>query len=128
MFGVFGADVSTVVMMCILAVLIGIVIGGLLILMTGLADDPIGVYVFTLAALVIGGFGCTYIISQPDGYVGEAKYIENTVRYEGGSGSAVPIVEVEGKGRFPVDGSGIVSYEIGDMIPVECYFDSCKVK
>lgn len=127
MFGAFGADVFMVVVMCILVVMIGISLAGLLTLALGL-DDPIGAYLFTMTALVIGGFGCAYIISQPDGYVGEAKYVENTVRYEGGSGSAVPIVEVEGKGRFPVNGSGIVSYEIGDMVPVECYYDSCKVR
>lgn len=128
MFGVFGADVFMVVVMCIAAVLVGVVIGGILILMTGLADHPIEGYVFAMTVIVVGGLGCTYAISQPDGYVGEAKYVENTVNYEGGSGSAVPIVEVEGKGRFQVNGSGIVSYEIGDMVPVECYFDTCKVK
>lgn len=128
MFGVFGADVFTVVVMCILVVMIGIALAGLFTLTTGIVDDPMGGYVFAMIVIMVGGLGCTYIISQPDGYVGEAKYVENAVEYNGGSGSAVPIVEVEGKGRFPVEGSGIVSYEIGDMIPVECYYDICDVK
>lgn len=128
MFGVFGADVFMVAVMCILAVMAGIALAGLFTLILNIDSDPFEAVVFILIALMIGALGCAYIISQPDGYVGEAKYVENTMNYEEGSGTAVPIVEVEGKGRFPVDGSGIVSYEVGDMIPVECYYDACDVK
>lgn len=128
MFGVFGIGLATTVTLCILAIVLG-----LFIAMLGAAifypdDDTFNIGLIGLVGLVIGAIGCAIVIAQPDGYVGEAKYVENAMNYEEGSGMAVPIVEVEGKGRFPVDGSGIVSYEIGDMVPVECYGNYCDVK
>ena len=128
MFGVFGAGLAGTVMMCILAVLVGFIIPMLGAAFTDAdGDDPFVITLIIMAGIVLGGFGCTYVISQPDGYVGEAKYVENVMNYEGGSGTAVPIVEVEGKGRFPMEDAGIVSYEIGDMVPVQCYYDTCEV-
>ena len=129
MFGVFGIGVAGTVFGCILAFVLGFFLTMLGAAMLGIdGDDPFGVTLIILLWLVIGAIGCAYVISQPDGYVGEAKYVENAMNYEGGSGTAVPIVEVEGKGRFPLDDAGIVSYEIGDMIPVECYYNSCDIR
>lgn len=128
MFGVFGIGVAGTVFGCILVVLLGFSLAVLGATIFDIDDDPFGTTLVILFGLVIGAIGCAYVISQPDGYVGEAKYVENAMNYEGGSGNAVPIVEVEGKGRFPVEGSGIVTYEIGDMIPVECYYNSCEVR
>lgn len=129
MFGVFGIGVAGTVIGCILAFVLGFFLAMFGVAMLDIdGDDPFGVTLIILLWLVIGAIGCAYVISQPDGYVGEAKYVENAMNYEGGSGMAVPIVEVEGKGRFPVEGSGIVSYEIGDMIPVECYYNSCDIR
>ena len=129
MVGVFGIGVAGTVLGCILAIVLGFVLAGLGAAITEAdGDDPFVITLMLLTTFVLGGFGCAYVISQPDGYVGEAKYVENAMNYEGGSGTAVPIVEVEGKGRFPVEGSGIVSYEIGDMIPVECYYNSCDIR
>lgn len=129
MFGVFGIGVAGTVIGCILAFVLGFFLAMLGVAMLDIdGDDPFGVTLIILLWLVIGAIGCAYVISQPDGYVGEAKYVENAMNYEGGSGTAVPIVEVEGKGRFPVEGSGIVSYEIGDMVPVQCYYNSCDIR
>lgn len=127
MFGVFGLPVMGTVVLCIFVVLLGICLAGLGAAMLD-GDDPFSTTLVILIGLVIGAIACAYIINEPDGYIGEAKYVENVMNYDKGSGSAMPIVEVEGKGRFPVDGSGIVSYEIGDMIPVECYDNSCNVR
>lgn len=129
MFGVFGLHVSGTVVLCILAVMAGFIIPMLGAAITDAdGDDPFVITLIIMAGIVLGGFGCTYVISQPDGYVGEAKYVENVMNYERGSGMAVPIVEVEGKGRFPLDDAGIVSYEIGDMVPVECYGNTCDIR
>ncbi len=129
MFGVFGIGVAGTVFGCILAFVLGFFLAMLGVAMLDInGDDPFGVTLIILLWLVIGAIGCAYVISQPDGYHGEAKYVENVMNYEGGSGSAVPIVEVEGKGRFPVEDAGIVSYEIGDMVPVECYYNSCDIR
>lgn len=129
MFGVFGIGVAGTVFGCILAIVLGISLAMLGAVILGFdGDDPLSIALTTLLAIVIGSLGCAYVIGQPDGYIGEAKYVENSMTYEGGSGTAVPIVEVEGKGRFQVKGSGIVSYEIGDMIPIECYYNYCDIR
>ena len=129
MFGVFGIGMAGTVLGCILAVVLGFSLAGLGAAILGIdVDEPFGVSLFVLLTTVFVGVGCAYVISQPDGYHGEAKYVENVMNYEGGSGMAVPIVEVEGKGRFPLDDAGIVSYEIGDMVPVECYGNTCDIR
>lgn len=127
MFGVFGLSLAATVVMCLLAITLGL---SLAMFGAALFYEGGGIINDTLIVLVgfmIGAVGCVFIIAQPDGYVGEAKYVEDSIYYERGVARVSPTVEVEDKGRFPVKGSEIVMYEIGDMIPVECYDNFCKV-